>query len=394
MLKNNVIRPSKSPWASPAILVPKKGGYCLVVDYRQLNKATVKDAYPLPRIDDILDQLQSATIFSSLDMFAGFHEIPVAEEDIHKTAFLAGGKLYEYLRMPFGLCNAPSTFQRMVNTAFADLIGECLVVYMDDLNVYSATFEQHLRDLRKVFRLTRHNHLRMNAKKCFFGKERLEFLGFIISKDGTHADPRLTDKVVNFPTPRNAKQVLSFHMLASYYRRFIQGFAKIAALLRKLQKKDVLFEWTDEADKAFRYLKKLLTQAPILRRPDFTKEFILCTDTSAKELRAVLQQKDEEGREYVIAYASKATNQSQANYQAQKLELLAVVWAMDLYRHYLQGRHFIFVTDNSALKWLTQQPNMGIYARWILRLQEFDFTVQHKKGKTHTNADVLSRLTQ
>ncbi len=363
------------------------------MDYRKLNEVTEKDAYPLPRIDELLDSLQNATIFSSLDMFAGFHEIPVAIEDIPKTAFLAGGRLYEYLRMPFGLCNAPSTFQRMVNTVFADLIGECLIVYMDDCNVYSTSFRQHLKDLRKVFDLTRHNHLRLNAKKCFFGKERLEFLGFIVSKEGTHADPRLTDKVQNFPTPTTAKQALSFLMLASYYRRFIQNFATIADPIRRLMKKNIPFEWNPKAQAAFRELKKHLTQAPILRRPDFSKEFILYTDASSQGLGAVLSQKD--GEEYVIAYASKATNKQQENYEATKLELLAVVWAVTLFKHYLQGKHFTLVTDHSAIKWLKSQKDLsGIYAHWILRLQEYDYTVQHKKGKTHMNADVLSHLTK
>jgi hypothetical protein len=394
LLKNGVIRPSESPWASPTVIVPKKGGkWRLVVDYRLLNKETVKDAYPLPRIDELLDSLQGARIFSSLDMFAGFHEIPVEEEDIPKTAFLAIGRLYEYLRMPFGLCNAPATFQRMVNTVYAELIGQCLIVYMDDCNIYSATFKQHLKDLRKVFELTRKNHLRLNAAKCFFGKEKLEFLGFIVSKEGTHADPRLTDKVQNFPAPTNAKQALSFLMLASYYRRFIQDFAKIAEPIRKLMKKNVPFKWDTAAQEAFRTLKTKLVQAPILARPDFNKEFILYTDASGAGLGAVLSQEGEDGQEHVIAYASKATNDQQRNYEATKLELLAVVWAVTLFNHYLAVKHFTLVTDHTALGWLKKKKDLsGIYARWVLILQGYDYTVRYKKGKTHTNADVLSRL--
>lgn len=316
-------------------------------------------------------------------------------KDIQKTAFLALGKLFEYLRMPFGLCNAPPTFQRMMNSVYAPLIHYCLIVYVDDSNIYSANFEDHLRDLEEFFKLTRQNHLRLNSKKCYFGKQKLEFLGFVVSKDGTHADPKKIEKVNNFPVPKTPKEALSFLMLASYYRRFIKGFAEISAPIRTLLKKGVLFQWKEPQEEAFRKLQHCLTSAPILVRPDLQKPFILYTDASKNGLRAILAQEGPDKQHHVIAYASRATNKQQTNYGSTKLECLAVIWAVTLFKHYLIGRKFTLITDHAALKWLLHRKDpTGILARWILILQDYEINIIHKAGRTHNNVDVLSRMTQ
>jgi len=395
LLEDGIISPSESPWSAPVVIVKKKNGKLrLCVDYRQLNAVTIRDQYPLPRIDELLDSFKDCHYFSTIDLASGFWQVEMKPEDKPKTAFITKQGLFEFNVMPFGLTNAPATFQRLMNTVFREYIDKFIVVYIDDTTIYSKTFEEHLIHLRMTFDKLRQAGLKVQPDKCHFGKTSLPFLGYIIGKDGIKPDPAKVEKVQNFPAPTNLTELRGFVGLASYYRRFIINFAKIASPLHKLFHKDQPYNWTSKQQAAFEELKKHLTTAPILTYPDFTKPFILFTDASTLGLGAVLSQKDNEGKERVIAYASRRVSNAEANYSITELECLAVVWAIKLFRPYLQSHiPFELITDHSALKWLVHKPNPpGRLARWIMTLRDYNFTVTHKKGKTHSNVDPLSRI--
>ena len=270
-------------------MVKKKNGetrFC--VDYRKLNQITKRDNYPLPRIDELLDDFGKAKWFSTLDLKSGYWQVEMDPADQAKTAFITRHGTYEYLVMPFGLTNAPATFQRLMNTVFANELHKFIAIYLDDLNIYSSSFEEHPQHLQHVFNLLRKAGLKLNTKKCFFGQQQLQFLGHIISENGIQPDNDKVDKVKNFPRPKNVSELRGFIGLASYYRRFIKDFATIAAPLHKLLKKDTLYQWNPACQEAFATLKHKLISAPILIYPDFEKEFILFTDASYSGLGTVL----------------------------------------------------------------------------------------------------------
>jgi hypothetical protein len=397
LLQQGLIRKSHSPWSSPVMVVDKKtGDLRLVVDYRHLNKLTKKDVYPLPRIDDIFDAIREGKYFSTLDLASGYWQVEVAEEDKEKTAFvIPKGGLYEFNVMPFGLSNAPGTFQRLMDTTMEGLIWNILVVYLDDINIFRNTFEQHLERLQVTFNQLRQYNLKMKGSKCQFMTRKAYFLGHVISEEGIQPDSDKINRVQMFPIPKNIKELQSFLGLASYYRRFIKDFAEIAAPLHALLHKNIKFQWNDEADQAFNQLKECLTTAPIMAYPNSKKIFILYTDASTTGLGAVLAQNDDNGRERVIAYASRALNNAEKNYAITELEGLAVVWGTKKFRHYLYGRKFELVTDHNALVWLFNTSNSDVNSRivrWRLKLQQYQFEIKYRKGKKHTNADVLSRM--
>jgi hypothetical protein len=322
--------------------------------------------------------------------------VEVKPKDRKKTAFITNEGLFEFNVMPFGLTNAPATFQRLMNKIFKSYINKFVVIYLDDTNIFSNTFEEHIEHLRKVFDKIRESGLKLHPKKCHFGKTTLNFLGHIISKNGIQPDPAKTMAVKEFPIPTNLTELRGFLGLASYYRRFVKDFAKIAAPLHQLMRKDQPFIWTTEHQEVFEELKSRLISAPILIYPDFEKPFILYTDASSFGLGAVLSQKVEDGKEHVVAYASKRTDNTQKNYYASELECLAVVWTIQLFRPYLQSKiPFTLVTDHSALKGLFNKPKIsGKLARWIMTLNEYDFKIEHWKGRIHSNVDPLSRYFQ
>jgi hypothetical protein len=396
MLRQGLIRTSDSPWASPVVLVMKKNGkrrFC--VDYRKLNAVTRQDAYPLPRIDDIFDSLGQAKWFTSLDLASGYWQVEVTPQDREKTAFITSFGIFEFNVMPFGLTNAPRTFQRLMDRVLREEIGRFVHVYLDDINIFSRTFDEHLQHLGIVLRRLGAAGLKLNPEKCEFMKKRLHFLGHVISEDGLGPDPAKVDKVRTYPTPKNVRNLRGFLGLASYYRRFVKDFSRKAAPLYYLTKKGVNYEWTDDQEAAFQELKTCLTTAPILAYPNFQERFILHTDASTVGLGAVLAQKNEEGREHVVAYASRGLNSAERNYSATELECLAVVWAVKQFRVYIYGQEFDLVTDHAALKWLVNHtaPH-GRTARWVMQLQEFRPTIVYRKGATHQNADALSRIPQ
>lgn len=392
--QQGMIKKSMSPWAAPVVIVDKKGGDLrMCVDYRPLNKVTKPDAYPLPRIDDLLESFRTANWFSTLDLASGFWQVEMDPKDKEKTAFITDFGLYEFNVMPFGLRNAPGTFQRLMNYVLQEFLGKFVAVYLDDIIIYSKTFEQHLDNITQVFQALRNANLKIKLKKCYFCLPSIAFLGHIVGRDGIRVDPSKIEKIRNFPAPTSVTEIRSVLGLFSYYRKFIKDFSKIAKPISKLLQKETPFQWTEKQQKAFEHLKERLISAPILRYPDFEQPFILYTDASGTGLGAVLSQKDKEGKEYVVAYASRSLNKHEQNYAVTDLECLAIVWAINYFQHYLGLLPFSVVTDHSALKWLqTSKIPTGRRARWIMQLQQYDFTIQHRAGKANANADALSRI--
>ena len=394
MPSSSVIRPSNSPWASPVVMVRKKDGslrFC--VDFRQLNAATVKDAHPLPRIDDLLDALHGAKWFSTLDLKSGYWQVPIAEQDKEKTAFRTSSvQLFEFNQVPFGLCNAPATFSRLMDRVLAGLHWETCLFYLDDIIVFSSTWEEHLARLCEVFERLRHAKLKLGASKCTFAAKEVSYLGHRVTEEGLLPDPSLLASIRDILPLTTAKEVRSFLGLAGYYRRYVKGFAAIAAPLHALTRKDALFHWSEDCQTAFDQLKARLTTSPITAFPDFSQAFRLYTDASTAGLGAILAQV-REGKERIICCASRALNKAEKSYPATKLECLAIVWAVAKFRPYLMAMPFEVYTDHYALQWLkTMHTGSALLHRWSAALEEYDFTVRHRPGKVQTHVDGLSRL--
>lgn len=396
MLQQGVISPSDSPWNNPVLLVKKKDGtarFCL--DMRRLNDCTKKDAYPLPRIDDSFDALNGSCWFSTMDLASGYWQVEIHPEDRPKTAFSAvTGGHFHFNTMSFGLCNAPATFERLMERVLSGLQWEICLVYLDDIIVMSKSFEQHLERLETVLKRLGNAGLKLKPKKCVFFRSEVQYLGHLVTSDGLSTDPEKVEKVKSWPVPRSVKEVRAFLGLAGYYRRFIQNFSVIASPLHKLTQKDVKFKWTPACEDAFRKLKSALTTAPVLGYPDFGKEFILDTDACREGCGAVLSQL-EEGQERVIAYSSKKFKKAERQYSVTRQELLAVVMAVKHFRHYLYGRRFRVRTDHGSLRWLLNFKDAeGQMARWLETLSMFEFTIEHRPGTQHRNADAMSRRPQ
>ena len=394
MLGRDVIQPSKSPWASPIVLVQKKDGsirFC--VDYRKVNSITRKDAYPLPRIDDTLDTLAGSQWFSTLDLVSGYWQVTVDEVDRKKTAFCTPEGLFQFKVMPFGLCNAPATFQRLMDMVLAGLQWSRCLVYLDDIIVPGKTFAEHLQNLEAVFQRFRQAGLKLKLGKCSFCQTEVAFLGHIVSRDGVATDPEKTAKVAKWPEPTSCREVQQFLGFANYYRRFVKDYAQIARPLHRLTEQGRDFQWSEECQIAFDTLRRALTSSPILAFPNPEKPFILDTDASDTGIGAVLSQEVQDGREHVIAYASRVLSKPERRYCVTRKELLAVVFFCHHFRPYLLGRHFTLRTDHGSLTWLWNfKDPEGQLARWLERLQEYDFSIVHRPGKKHGNADGLSRL--
>lgn len=349
MLNSGVIRPSESPWSSPVVLVPKKDGSLrFAIDYRNLNNVTTKDVYALPRIDDTLDALSGASLFTTLDLAAGYWQVPVNEIDKHKTAFVSHEGLYEYNVMPFGLCNAPATFQRMMDTVLAGLKWQNCLVYLDDIIIYSPNMKQHIKDLELVFIRLRKAGLKLKPSKCKICCEKVPYLGYIISKEGLQADPHKLKCIRDWPKPNCKEQVHSFLGLVANYRKLIRNLTMIEHPLRQLITVDQPFQWPNEHDEAFETIKSILLSDRVLKLPDFSGlyKFELQTDASDIGIGAVLSQKDEHDNERVIQFASRTLSKQEQKWHTQEKEALAIVWAIECFRPYLQGSHFNVKTDH------------------------------------------------
>ncbi|WVZ58904.1 hypothetical protein U9M48_009124 [Paspalum notatum var. saurae] len=353
----------------------------LCVDYQPLNAVTVKNKYPLPHIDILFDQLGGATVFSKIDLRSGYHQIKVREEDIPKTAFFTRYGLYEYLVMSFGLTNAPAFFMYLMNLVFMDELDKFVVVFIDEILVYSKNEKAHEGHLRVVLSRLREHKLYAKFSKCAFWLKEVAFLGHVLSAKGVAVDPSKVED------PQTVTEIWSFLGLAGYYRRFIKDFSKIAKPMTALTQKNAKFAWSPKCEEAFGTLKKLLTSAPVLAQPDITKPFDVYCDASGSGLGCVLMQ---EGR--VIAYASCQLRKHEVNYPTHDLELLAVVYALKKWRHYLLGNTCNIYTNHKSLKYIFTQPELNMrQRRWLELIKDYDLEVHYHPGKANVVADALSR---
>jgi len=397
LLEQEIVKPSNSPYNTPVWIVPKKADskgnkrWRMVLDFRGLNDKTVGDAYPLPNITEILDQLGGAKYFSVVDLASGFHQIKMHPDDSHKTAFSTPHGHYEFDRMPFGLKNAPATFQRLMDLVLTGMQGNEIFVYLDDIVLYSSSLTEHAIKFEKLATRLRRANLKLQPDKCEFLRKEVSYLGHIIGENGVRPDPKKIEAVQNFPIPKNAKNVKQFLGLAGYYRRFIKGFSKIAKPLTNLLKGDNDFKWKDKEQESFDILKSALCQEPILQYPDFTKPFLLTTDASGTAIGAILSQ-GQIGKDQPISYASRVLNDAERNYSTIEKELLAIVYAVQHFRPYLYGKKFKLITDHKPLTWLhkLKDPTSRL-ARWRIKLAEYDYEIIYKPGKINANADALSR---
>ena len=392
MLKTKVVQESNSPWSSPVVLVKKKSGeYRFCVDYRALNAVTRKDVFPMPRIDDMLDQLGGKKIFTTLDARSGYWQIKMGSESQEKTAFSTHDGLYEFRVMPFGVCNGPATFQRLMHHALRGF-GEFCNVYIDDMIVFSSSVGEHLEHLQLVFDRLREVGVRLHPAKCEFASPKVHYLGHVITAEGILPNPDKVKAVKEFRNPTNVKEVREFLGLAGYYRRFVPNFARVAGPLHSLTRQEVPFHWTRECQQSFDSLKQLLSEPPVLAYPDFARPFTLHTDASGKGLGAVLEQEGEEGKNHPVAYASRTLSKHEKNYGITDLEALGVVWALRHFRAYLLGHACVVVTDHAPLRALLKAKHQsGKLARWGQTIAEFNVEIKYRPGRQHSNADALSR---
>lgn len=378
---------------SPVVLVKKDGGLRFCADYRKLNDVSKFDAYPMPRVEDVLESVGSATIFSTLDLCKGYWQVPMDEKSREKTAFTTPFGLFEFKVMPFGLHNAPATFQRMMD----EVLKECqdfAKAYIDDVVIFSNTWEEHLHHLDRVFQCLQKAGLTLKQSKCQFGLSDVYYLGYLIGGGGIQPDPQKVEAVLAYKQPETKSEVSAFLGLTGYYRKFVPSYASKAAplteLLRKGKPERIL--WSAACTKAFVTLKECLIKAPILRVPDPNRRFIVQTDASDVGIGAVLSQLEENGEEHPIAYASRKLQPRETKYSAIEKECLAIVWALKYFKYYLYGQAFTIYTDHKPLTWLNTMKNSNQrLTRWILTLQEYRYEIHHRPGTQNKNADGLSR---
>ena len=409
LLDGGIIRKSKSPWSSNVVLCRKKNNELrMCVDFRQLNLKTKKDSYALPRTEEILEALAGNRYFTILDMKSGYHQIELHEAHKERTAFTVGPLgFYEYHRMPFGLVNAPATYQRLMEECFEGLHLDICYIYLDDLIIFSKTYEEHLERLEKIFKRLREVNLKLSPKKCEFFRKKVKYVGNIVSEEGIEPDPDKINKVQQWPRPTNPDEVRQFLGFVGYYRRFIEGFSSIARPLNNLlpdsKKKSrkgskpkplpASWTWGPEQEVAFNTLKEKLTTYPILGFPDCTLPYELHTDASSNSIGAVLYQ-TQDNTKRVIAYASRSLSKSERNYPVHKLEFLALKWSVcEKFRDYLIGTTFTALTDNNPLTYVLSSAKLDATSqRWVADLASFNFTISYRPGSQNRNADGMSRI--
>lgn len=394
LLAQGVIEPSTSSYASPAFLVPKPGGKSrMVIDFRKVNTCIDIDSVPLPDLHGAFDWFSKARYFTIFDLNSAYHQIPLAKESRHITSFCVPWNLYQYTRVPMGLAVGAQALTRLLDLIFHDLKFKFLFNYLDDLLVYSETWEEHVQHLDEVLRRLREAGLTVNPEKVQFAREEISFLGHLVSAKGVSIDPERTQGIRDFPRPRDAKGIARFLGMVGFYRKFIPNVADLSAPLNTLRKKGAKFFWRDEQESAFLALKEAIMSPPVLKVPDFSKTFILQTDASSRALGAVLQQ-EVDGVRQPVAFASRTLSpQERKASSVYELECLAVVFAVDKFRRYLEHAEFLLETDNQALSWLLAHPRqLGKIGRWVVKIAAFKFRVQHIRGTQNIVADALSRM--
>lgn len=395
LTEKGFIRPSVSPYGAPVLFVPKKepGKYRMCIDYRLLNAQTVKNVYPLPRIDDLLDQLHGSKIWSKIDLAQGYYQVRIKEGDIPKTAFRTRYGLFEFTVLSMGLCNAPATFMRLMNDILRPYLDKFVVCYLDDILIFSKTEEEHAEHVRLVLEVLRKHKLYAEPKKCEFGRREIGFLGHKLTQAGIHPEEAKIDIIKNWPRPRTVSDLRSFLGLANYYRHFIKGFAQLAAPLNDLVRASNAQTWGEAEQKAFEALKEALVTYPVLQPPNPEAPFILHTDASAYATGASLMQKDAEGREYAVAFISKKYSDAERNYPVHDKEQLSVIRALKHWRHHLMGKRFTLITDSTCVKALPTQPAVTWrQAAWGDLVADYTFDIIHRAGTANVVPDALSRL--
>lgn len=400
MLDKGIVRPSHSPWANPLVMVSKPDGSTRTCfDARGLNSITKRDAYTLPRADDLMSRFHGAKFFTTYDAAAGWWQVPLDESSIEKTAFLTKFGLFEFLKMPFGITNATASFQRLIDLVLGGLRFTCVAAFADDGIIYSPTWEQHLIDVETVMGKLIEARISLRLDKCRFAQREVRFLGYQVSDKGITIDPRRIQAVKALPPPTSTSMLRSVLGLFSYYRKLVKGFANIAepllSLLRqegpKGAKKPKAFTWGQDQQQAFDELKHRLISQPILAHPDLTLPFVLHTDASSTAIGAILSQNHDE-KEVVIGYFSKTLTPQERDYSTTEREALAIVRAVEFFKPFLHGPKFTVVTDHASLRHLMSiKDPSGRIARWIMILQAYDFSIEHRRGKLHTNADAMTR---
>ena len=387
LLQKGYIQPSSSPYGHPVLFVKKKNGNLrMCIDYRSLNQQTVKNRYPLPRIDDLFDQLQGAKVFSSIDLQSAYYQVRLKPEDVPKTAFTTPLGLYEFRVLCFGLTNAPGTFQNIMNDVLKDVIGKFVIVYLDDIVVFSKNQADHYKHLQFVLQLLREHELYANLAKRKFVQPELHFLGYIVGAQGLRVDPQKVAIVQDWPVPKDKNSLRKFWGLANYFRNFIMGWAVLVSALQALLKKSDSFEWNADCDTAFDGIKHALCNAPVLALPDLNEPFEVICDACGVGLGAVLLQ---DGRP--VAFDGKRLSPAEQNYSAGEQELLAVIHALELWRCYLDGVEFTVVTDHSPNTFFATKALLSPrQTRWAERLSRFQFCWEYRPGRINV-ADPLSR---
>ena len=387
LVSKGFVRPSTSPWGAPVLFVKKKDGSLrLCIDYRELNKVTIRNQYPLPRIDDLFYQLQGAKVFSKIDLRSGYHQLKIRSEDVPKTAFRTRYGHYEFLVMPFGLTNAPAVFMDLMNRIFLPYLDQFVIVFIDDILIYSGSKEDHEEHLTVVLQILRENQLHAKFSKCQFWLDSVAFLGHVISAEGVYVDPQKIEAIMNCKPPTNVTKIRSFLGLAGYYQKFVEGFSKLVAPLTKLTRKEEKFVWSEACQQSFDELKRKLTSAPILTLPSGHDGYTVYCDASRQGLGYVLMQ-----HENVIAYASRQLKKHEQNYPTHYLELAVVVFALRIWRHYLYGVPCRIFTDHKSLQYLFTQKELNMrQRRWVELIKDYECTIEYHPGKANVVADAFS----